>query len=56
MKGEPADHISSSDAEENAAQAPNEETSNLVIRPSKKKHDKKAVITSIDRVEVRLIS
>ncbi|KAL3332004.1 hypothetical protein AABB24_032564 [Solanum stoloniferum] len=51
VKGEPADHISSSDAEENATQAPNEETPNLVIRPSKKKHDKKAVITSTDRVE-----
>uniref|UniRef100_M1CSX0 Homeobox domain-containing protein n=1 Tax=Solanum tuberosum TaxID=4113 RepID=M1CSX0_SOLTU len=51
VKGEPADHISSSDAEENAAQTPNEETPNLVIRPSKKKHDKKAVITSTDRAE-----
>ncbi|KAF3632346.1 Pathogenesis-related homeodomain protein [Capsicum annuum] len=58
VKGEPADHISSSDAEENAAQAPknlgrspNEETPNLVIRPSKKKHVKKAVKQSTYKVE-----
>ncbi|XP_059287018.1 pathogenesis-related homeodomain protein isoform X3 [Lycium ferocissimum] len=55
---EPADHILSSDAEENVATAPkdlakspNEETANLVIRPSKKKHNKKAVKPSTDKVE-----
>ncbi|XP_055822606.1 pathogenesis-related homeodomain protein isoform X2 [Solanum dulcamara] len=51
VKGEPADHISSSDAEENVAQAPTEETPNLVIRPSKKKHGKKVVKLSTDKVE-----
>ncbi|KAJ8568139.1 hypothetical protein K7X08_020861 [Anisodus acutangulus] len=58
LKGEPADHISSSDAEENADQAPknlershNEETANLVIRPSKKKDHKKTVKPSTDKVE-----
>ncbi|KAK4370022.1 hypothetical protein RND71_009497 [Anisodus tanguticus] len=58
VKGEPAGHISSGDAEGNADQAPknlgrspNEETADLVIRPSKKKHRKKAVKPSTDKVE-----
>ncbi|CAN4084949.1 unnamed protein product [Withania somnifera] len=58
LKGEPADQISSSDAEENAslapknlARSPNEATPNLVIRPSKKKHHKKAVKPLTDKVE-----
>ncbi|KAJ8562363.1 hypothetical protein K7X08_011654 [Anisodus acutangulus] len=58
VKGEPAGHISSSDAEGNADQAPknlgrspNEETADLVIRPSKKKHRKKAVKPSTYKVE-----
>ncbi|MCE3050622.1 hypothetical protein HAX54_047693 [Datura stramonium] len=58
VKSELVDHISSSDAEENAAQAPkdlgrspNEAVPNLVIRPSKKKHNKKAVKPSTDKVE-----
>lgn len=56
VEGEPADHISSSNAAENAAQAPNEETPNLVIRPSKKKHDKRVVKPSADKVETLIES
>lgn len=59
VKDKPADQISSRDEEENAAHAcnlersPNEETANLMISTSKKKHGKKAVKPSIDKLEVR---
>ncbi|XP_009795782.1 pathogenesis-related homeodomain protein isoform X1 [Nicotiana tabacum] len=57
VKDKPADQISSRDEEENAAHAcnlersPNEETANLMISTSKKKHGKKAVKPSIDKLE-----